>query len=179
MLAGMSAFVALSLFLQGLNGQKKYQIHLKSTSGPIDVLLVNKDAWSSPPVVLPVPPPEDLIQCQPVTPSKPHRPSVSHSQEASVPSSTHPSAPVPNSTQDRSLTVQKTVSTAGEPEGISSGFARQLENVMSLGLVRTALVAAVQQPSPAQPANHYPMLALCTSLSAVARLSFWRWGSRS
>ncbi|NWX24779.1 E2F4 factor, partial [Aegotheles bennettii] len=49
---------------EGLNGQKKYQIHLKSTSGPIDVLLVNKDAWSSPPVVLPVPPPEDLIQCQ-------------------------------------------------------------------------------------------------------------------
>ncbi|XP_010141312.1 PREDICTED: transcription factor E2F4, partial [Buceros rhinoceros silvestris] len=45
---------------EGLNGQKKYQIHLKSTSGPIDVLLVNKDTWSSPPVVLPVPPPEDL-----------------------------------------------------------------------------------------------------------------------
>ncbi|KAJ6615336.1 hypothetical protein lerEdw1_015135 [Lerista edwardsae] len=97
---------------EGLNGQKKYQIHLKSTSGPIDVLLVNKDAWSSPPVVLPVPPPEDLIQCQPVTPSKPHRPPVSHSQEASVPSSTHPSAPVPNSTQDRSLTAQKTVGAA-------------------------------------------------------------------
>ncbi|XP_066493900.1 transcription factor E2F4 [Tiliqua scincoides] len=97
---------------EGLNGQKKYQIHLKSTSGPIDVLLVNKDAWSSPPVVLPVPPPEDLIQCQPVTHSKPHRPPVSHSQEASVPSGTHPSAPVPNSTQDRSLAAQKTASAA-------------------------------------------------------------------
>ncbi|XP_009867949.1 PREDICTED: transcription factor E2F4, partial [Apaloderma vittatum] len=56
---------------EGLNGQKKYQIHLKSTTGPIDVLLVNKDAWSSPPVVLPVPPPEDLIQCQAVAPTKP------------------------------------------------------------------------------------------------------------
>uniref|UniRef100_A0A8B9Z8S6 E2F transcription factor CC-MB domain-containing protein n=1 Tax=Buteo japonicus TaxID=224669 RepID=A0A8B9Z8S6_9AVES len=61
---------------EGLNGQKKYQIHLKSTSGPIDVLLVNKDAWSSPPVVLPVPPPEDLIQCQAVAPSKPQIPPV-------------------------------------------------------------------------------------------------------
>uniref|UniRef100_A0A452HFX8 E2F/DP family winged-helix DNA-binding domain-containing protein n=1 Tax=Gopherus agassizii TaxID=38772 RepID=A0A452HFX8_9SAUR len=76
---------------EGLNGQKKYQIHLKSTSGPIDVLLVNKDALSSPPVVLPVPPPEDLIQCQPVVPAKPQRSPVAHFQEASVPSSTHPS----------------------------------------------------------------------------------------
>ncbi|NXS62746.1 E2F4 factor, partial [Brachypteracias leptosomus] len=68
---------------EGLNGQKKYQIHLKSTSGPIDVLLVNKDAWSSPPVVLPVPPPDDLIQCQAVAPSKPQIPPLTHFQEAS------------------------------------------------------------------------------------------------
>uniref|UniRef100_A0A8D0KV73 E2F transcription factor 4 n=1 Tax=Strix occidentalis caurina TaxID=311401 RepID=A0A8D0KV73_STROC len=85
---------------EGLNGQKKYQIHLKSTSGPIDVLLVNKDAWSSPPVVLPVPPPEDLIQCQAVAPSKPQIPPLAHFQEASVPSSTQPSTPTPTSTQD-------------------------------------------------------------------------------
>ncbi|KAH0619554.1 hypothetical protein JD844_000273 [Phrynosoma platyrhinos] len=82
------------------------EIHLKSTSGPIDVLLVNKDAWSSPPVVLPVPPPEDLIQCQTVTPSK--RPPVAHSREASVPSRTQPSAPVPNSTQDHICAALKT-----------------------------------------------------------------------
>uniref|UniRef100_A0A8B9ZEF1 E2F transcription factor CC-MB domain-containing protein n=1 Tax=Buteo japonicus TaxID=224669 RepID=A0A8B9ZEF1_9AVES len=87
---------------EGLNGQKKYQIHLKSTSGPIDVLLVNKDAWSSPPVVLPVPPPEDLIQCQAVAPSKPQIPPLTHFQEASVPSSTQPSTPTPTSTQDHS-----------------------------------------------------------------------------
>ncbi|KAF7236059.1 Transcription factor E2F4 [Varanus komodoensis] len=95
---------------EGLNGQKKYQIHLKSTSGPIDVLLVNKDAWSSPPVVLPVPPPEDLIQCPPVIPCKLPRPPVAHSQEASLPSSTQPSAPVPNSTQDHLSAAQKTAS---------------------------------------------------------------------
>ncbi|XP_060644043.1 transcription factor E2F4 [Anolis sagrei] len=89
---------------EGLNGQKKYQIHLKSTSGPIDVLLVNKDAWSSPPVVLPVPPPEDLIQCQLVTPSKPQRPPLVHS----VPSRTQPSAPVPSSTQDHVCAALKT-----------------------------------------------------------------------
>ncbi|NXN40878.1 E2F4 factor, partial [Rhinoptilus africanus] len=106
---------------EGLNGQKKYQIHLKSTSGPIDVLLVNKDAWSSPPVVLPVPPPEDLIQCQAVAPSKPQIPPLAHFQEASVPSSTQPSTPTPTSTQDHSPAAQKAASTecgvsAAEPK---------------------------------------------------------------
>ena len=39
-----------------IEGKKKYQVHLRSTSGPISVLLVNKDS-SYPPVALPVPPP--------------------------------------------------------------------------------------------------------------------------
>ena len=44
------------------NGPRKYQIRLKSSSGPIEVLLVNKDPSSQSPVVLPVPPPEDVLQ---------------------------------------------------------------------------------------------------------------------
>ncbi|KAK3086412.1 hypothetical protein FSP39_018077 [Pinctada imbricata] len=36
---------------------KSYQIHLKSQSGPINVLLVNKDTEETDPVVVPVPPP--------------------------------------------------------------------------------------------------------------------------
>ncbi|KAM3870093.1 transcription factor E2F4 [Diretmus argenteus] len=48
-----------------LNGQRKYQIRLKSSSGPIEVLLVNKDPSSPSPVVLPVPPPEDILQSLP------------------------------------------------------------------------------------------------------------------
>ncbi|XP_030914300.1 transcription factor E2F4 isoform X2 [Geospiza fortis] len=99
---------------EGLNGQKKYQIHLKSTSGPIDVLLVNKDTWSSPPVVLPVPPPEDLIQCQAAAPSKPQIPPLAHFQEASVPSSTQPSTPTPTSTQDHGPPTQKSAGTVLE-----------------------------------------------------------------
>lgn len=47
---------------QGLNGQKKYQINLKSHAGPIHVLLINKEASSSKPVAFPVPPPDDLTQ---------------------------------------------------------------------------------------------------------------------
>ncbi|XP_044129077.1 transcription factor E2F4 [Bufo gargarizans] len=51
---------------EGVKGQKKFQIHLKSSAGPIEVLLVNKDTSNSPPVVVPVPPPEDLVQPPPV-----------------------------------------------------------------------------------------------------------------
>lgn len=40
----------------------RYQIHLKSISGPIDVVLLNKHSVSSDPVVLPVPPPEEILQ---------------------------------------------------------------------------------------------------------------------
>ncbi|XP_046364640.1 transcription factor E2F5-like [Haliotis rufescens] len=39
--------------------KKNYQIHLKSHAGPINVLLVNKDADSTSPVVVQVPPPKD------------------------------------------------------------------------------------------------------------------------
>lgn len=49
------------------NGQKKYQIHLKSSSGPIDVLLVNKDSSNASPVVLPVPPPEEMLHSLPAS----------------------------------------------------------------------------------------------------------------
>ena len=40
--------------LQLSNDRRQYQIHLKSTSGPIYVLLVNKDSDSSSPVVVQV-----------------------------------------------------------------------------------------------------------------------------
>ncbi|XP_069510001.1 transcription factor E2F4 isoform X1 [Ambystoma mexicanum] len=67
---------------EGLNGQRKYQIHLKSTTGPIEVLLVNKDACNSTPVVVPVPPPEDLIQCQSAATPVPNRQSLLQQQDS-------------------------------------------------------------------------------------------------
>lgn len=45
--------------LQGPGFKKNYQIHLKSQSGPIHVLLVNKDTENTSPVVVQVPPPRD------------------------------------------------------------------------------------------------------------------------
>ncbi|KAM6943600.1 transcription factor E2F4-like [Xenentodon cancila] len=44
------------------NCPPKYQIHLKSIRGPIDVVLLNKCSVSSVPVVLPVPPSEEILQ---------------------------------------------------------------------------------------------------------------------
>ncbi|XP_072237347.1 transcription factor E2F4-like [Leuresthes tenuis] len=41
----------------------KYQIHMKSIRGPIDVVLLNKYSVTSPPVVLPVPPPDEILLC--------------------------------------------------------------------------------------------------------------------
>ncbi|NWI56533.1 E2F5 factor, partial [Calyptomena viridis] len=63
----------------GQNGQKKYQINLKSSSGPIHVLLINKESSSSKPMVFPVPPPDDLAQppSQPAAPATPLKPATS------------------------------------------------------------------------------------------------------
>uniref|UniRef100_A0A8C0KVU2 E2F transcription factor 4 n=1 Tax=Canis lupus dingo TaxID=286419 RepID=A0A8C0KVU2_CANLU len=82
---------------EGLNGQKKYQIHLKSVSGPIEVLLVNKEAWSSPPVAVPVPPPEDLLQSPPAvsTPPPLPKPTLAQPHDTSRPSSPQLTTPTP------------------------------------------------------------------------------------
>uniref|UniRef100_A0A8C7ZBZ7 E2F/DP family winged-helix DNA-binding domain-containing protein n=1 Tax=Oryzias sinensis TaxID=183150 RepID=A0A8C7ZBZ7_9TELE len=45
------------------NCPAKYQIYLKSLKGPIDVILFNKCSASSVPLVLPVPPSEEVLQC--------------------------------------------------------------------------------------------------------------------
>ncbi|KAF6099137.1 E2F transcription factor 5 [Phyllostomus discolor] len=74
----MLIFIHLVILnFKGQNGQKKYQINLKSHSGPIHVLLINKESSSSQPVVFPVPPPDDLTQpsSRPSTPRTSHKPS--------------------------------------------------------------------------------------------------------
>ncbi|KAH1176721.1 hypothetical protein KIL84_010423 [Mauremys mutica] len=99
----------------GQNGQKKYQISLKSSSGPIHVLLINKDSSSPTPVVFPVPPPDDLAQppsqpAIPVTPSKPtastENPSEQHdiNQEQHLPHTPVTDTPSDNSVQENNTT---------------------------------------------------------------------------
>lgn len=63
----------------GQNGQKKYQISLKSSSGPINVLLINKESSDSKPVAFPVPPPDDITQPQvQAEPSSTQNPATQH-----------------------------------------------------------------------------------------------------
>ncbi|XP_059985770.1 transcription factor E2F4 isoform X3 [Lagenorhynchus albirostris] len=112
---------------EGLNGQKKYQIHLKSISGPIEVLLVNKEAWSSPPVAVPVPPPEDLLQSPPAvsTPPPLPKPALVPPQDASRPSSPQVTTPnpVPGSTE-----AQGVAGPAAELTGLTALDTRPLQS---------------------------------------------------
>ncbi|XP_026991682.1 transcription factor E2F4 [Tachysurus fulvidraco] len=85
-----------------VNGQKKYQIHLKSSSGPIDVLLVNKDPASASPVVLPVPPPEDMLQSLP----------ASSASAPSAPVAVAPTKPAGISTTCTPVNIQRSTNTA-------------------------------------------------------------------
>ncbi|KAK2191366.1 hypothetical protein NP493_53g04029 [Ridgeia piscesae] len=76
------------------HAKKIYQIHLKSHSGPIFVLLVNKDTDSTSPVAVQVPPPEEspaAQQTQSVCPPPAKRQKTSHSkasQSLSTPTTT-------------------------------------------------------------------------------------------
>ncbi|XP_063810907.1 LOW QUALITY PROTEIN: transcription factor E2F4-like [Pseudophryne corroboree] len=91
---------------EGANGQKKFQIHLKSSAGPIEVLLVNKDTSNSPPVVVPVPPPEDIVQSPPAITSSAQRVALHQQQEEETRAVTAPSAPEYH--EDRPSDVENT-----------------------------------------------------------------------
>ncbi|KAK3546336.1 hypothetical protein QTP70_025668 [Hemibagrus guttatus] len=52
------------------NGQKRYQVNLRSHSTPIQVLLINRETCGSRPVVFSVPPPDDVC-AMPTPPSTP------------------------------------------------------------------------------------------------------------
>ncbi|CAM5108954.1 unnamed protein product [Natator depressus] len=103
----------------GQNGQKKYQISLKSSSGPIHVLLINKESSSSTPVVFPVPPPDDLTQppSQPATPLTPPKPTASTenpSEQHDINQEQHlPHTPVTDTPSDNSM--QENNTTPGTP----------------------------------------------------------------
>ncbi|XP_073186762.1 transcription factor E2F5 [Lepidochelys kempii] len=98
----------------GQNGQKKYQISLKSSSGPIHVLLINKESSSSTPVVFPVPPPDDLTQppSQPATPLTPPKPTASTenpSEQHDINQEQHlPHTPVTDTPSDNSMQENNT-----------------------------------------------------------------------
>ncbi|XP_047240086.1 transcription factor E2F4 [Girardinichthys multiradiatus] len=105
-----------------LNGQRKYQIRLKSTSGPIEVLLVNKDPSSASPVVLPVPPPDDVLHILPApTPTSqlpsaalkvPKTPSSAATKPASAATEVTSSTQLPPTTETPAAVPQQLQSSA-------------------------------------------------------------------
>lgn len=117
-----------------VNGQRKYQIRLKSSSGPIEVLLVNKDPSSASPVVLPVPPPDDVLQSLPAptsqaavqvpktgaTPSTKSGSTLTSVTAANPTKKTEPTNPTLTSTTEASTVGQQLQSSASLDSSASS-----------------------------------------------------------
>ncbi|XP_046890564.1 transcription factor E2F4 [Hypomesus transpacificus] len=105
-----------------INGQKKYQIRLKSSAGPIEVLLVNKDPSSPSPVVLPVPPPEDMIQTLPPTTTTPGPKPSSQPHQLLAPSSasSSPSLAVPATNSSSTQTAATTEITSSNGSSLAA-----------------------------------------------------------
>ncbi|XP_063758267.1 transcription factor E2F4 isoform X2 [Eleginops maclovinus] len=134
-----------------LNGQKKYQIRLKSSSGPIEVLLVNKDPSSASPVVLPVPPPDDILQSLPA-PTPTSQPPTAAPQVLKA-ASIKPATPsVTATTQTASVTVTSTTPltpTTDSPATLS----QQLQSSASLDGSVSAAASALFQPIKSDPSE--------------------------
>lgn len=127
-----------------LNGQRKYQIRLKSTSGPIEVLLVNKDSSSASPVVLPVPPPDDVLQSLPApTPTSQIPAAASQVSKAAPAAPTQPVPAVPSAPTEATNTAPLTPTTD----------AQQLQSSASLDGSAASSASAVFEPIKSDPSE--------------------------
>ncbi|MEE6517256.1 hypothetical protein FKM82_027348, partial [Ascaphus truei] len=158
---------------EGVNGQKKFQIHLKSSIGPIEVLLVNKDTSSSPPVVVPVPPPEDLIQSPPAVPSTPKRPALTQQHDAPTPSSTQPTTPATTVSSSPGVSGESKDCAGHQSLSLESTPTNRLPSIDTCPLQSSAsLDSSADMPSPStsfQPIKTEPsdMLEFPTELSEL------------
>lgn len=140
-----------------LNGQRKYQIRLKSSTGPIEVLLVNKDPSSAFPVVLPVPPPDDVLQSLPAPTSQPPS-AASQVPKASAAPSTKPgsmptsvtAANPPTTTTD----LEGTNPTPLSPTTETPAVTQQLQSSASLdGSAPSSSASGVFEPIKSDPSD--------------------------
>uniref|UniRef100_UPI0037E75285 transcription factor E2F4 isoform X2 n=1 Tax=Semicossyphus pulcher TaxID=241346 RepID=UPI0037E75285 len=136
-----------------LNGQRKYQIRLKSSSGPIEVLLVNKDPSSASPVVLPVPPPDDVLQSLPApTPTSQQLTAAPQVPKAAPAGSTKPGPATTTATaanQTASLTVTSTTPLTPTTD-TSTAVTQQLQSSASLD---GSVASAVFEPIKSDPSE--------------------------
>lgn len=137
-----------------LNGQRKYQIRLKSASGPIEVLLVNKDPSSASPVVLPVPPPDDVLQNLPAPAPTSQLPTATTQvpkAALATPTKMTPATPVPSAIQ----TVTEVTSTVPLTPKIETPAAvtQQLQSSASLDGPASSSAAAGFEPIKSDPSE--------------------------
>lgn len=138
-----------------LNGQRKYQIRLKSSSGPIEVLLVNKDPSSASPVVLPVPPPDDVLQSLPAPTSLPPTATMPVPKAGAAPSTKSVSTPTsvaatnsPTTTTEATSTTPLTLTTE------TPAVTQQLQSSASLdGSASSSSASAVFEPIKTDPSE--------------------------
>ncbi|KAF3854492.1 hypothetical protein F7725_022547 [Dissostichus mawsoni] len=128
-----------------LNGQKKYQIRLKSSSGPIEVLLVNKDPSSASPVVLPVPPPDDILQSLPAPTPTSQTPTAA--PQVSKAASIKPAPPsVTASNQTASVTEVTSTTPLTPTTDTPATLTQQLQSSASLDGSVSASASSLQIP---------------------------------
>ncbi|XP_034541677.1 transcription factor E2F4 isoform X1 [Notolabrus celidotus] len=138
-----------------LNGQRKYQIRLKSTSGPIEVLLVNKDPSSASPVVLPVPPPDDVLQSLPAPTPTSQLPAAPLQVPKAAPTSSIKPGPITTLAAIQSVSMTEVTSTtslmptADPPAAVT----QQLQSSASLDGSVSSSASAVFEPIKSDPSE--------------------------
>ncbi|XP_042352385.1 transcription factor E2F4 isoform X1 [Plectropomus leopardus] len=140
-----------------LNGQRKYQIRLKSSSGPIEVLLVNKDPSSASPVVLPVPPPDDILQNLPApTPTSQPPTAASQVPKAAPATPTKPATATASATaanQTASVTEVTSTTPLTPSTDTPAAVTQQLQSSASLDGSASSSVSAVFEPIKSDPSE--------------------------
>ncbi|XP_060892690.1 transcription factor E2F4 [Labrus mixtus] len=139
-----------------LNGQRKYQIRLKSSSGPIEVLLVNKDPSSASPVVLPVPPPDDVLQSLPAPTPTSQPPAAAPQVPKASPAGSIKHVPaiasVPAANQTASV-PEVTSTTSLTPTTDVPAVTQQLQSSASLDGSVSSSASAVFEPIKSDPSE--------------------------
>lgn len=135
-----------------INGQRKYQIRLKSSSGPIEVLLVNKDPSSASPVVLPVPPPEDVLQSLPASTPQAPAPVSQVTKTGTTSSIKSGSSPISVSTASSLTTKTESTKNTLTPTTDIPSIGQQLQSSASLD-TSTSSTSAVFQPIKSDPSE--------------------------
>ncbi|XP_076588925.1 transcription factor E2F4 [Chaetodon auriga] len=140
-----------------LNGQRKYQIRLKSSSGPIEVLLVNKDPSSASPVVLPVPPPDDVLQSLSApTPTSQPPTAASQIPKPALAASTKPGPATTSATaanQTASVTEVTTTTPLTPTTDTPATVTQQLQSSASLDGTASSSAPAVFEPIKSDPSE--------------------------